>query len=175
FALGLMTKTVTATLPAALLVILWWQRGTLSWRRDVLPLLPFFVLGAIGGVFTAWVERRIIGAEGVEFKLTILQRCLLAGRVVWFYLSKLLWPTDFIFIYPRWTVDPGQAWQWIFLLAALGMTIALWVLRKRWRAPLSAWLFFCGTLFPALGFLNVYPFVYSFVADHFQYLASLGV
>ena len=30
-------------------------------------------------------------------------------------------------------------------------------------------------LIPVLGFLNVYPFIYSFVADHFQYLASIGV
>jgi tetratricopeptide (TPR) repeat protein len=35
-------------------------------------------------------------------------------------------------------------------------------------------LFFAGTLFPALGFFNVYPFLYSFVADHFQYLAGIG-
>ena len=64
FVLGLLSKTVTATLPAALLVIFWWQRGRLSWRRDVLPLVPFFVLGAAAGVFTAWVERKLIGAEG---------------------------------------------------------------------------------------------------------------
>jgi tetratricopeptide (TPR) repeat protein len=36
-------------------------------------------------------------------------------------------------------------------------------------------LFFGGTLFPALGFFNVFPFLYSYVADHFQYLACLGV
>ena len=30
-------------------------------------------------------------------------------------------------------------------------------------------------LVPVLGFLNVYFFIYSFVADHFQYLASLGM
>ena len=67
--LGLLSKTVTATLPAALLVIFWWQRGRLSWRRDVLPLVPFFVLGAAAGVFTAWVERKLIGAEGAAFEL----------------------------------------------------------------------------------------------------------
>ena len=31
------------------------------------------------------------------------------------------------------------------------------------------------TLAPALGFVNVYPFKFSFVADHFQYLASIAV
>ena len=45
-------------------------------------------------------------------------------------------------------------------------------MRKRGRAPLAGLLLFCGILFPALGFINVYPFVFSFVADHFQYLAS---
>ena len=42
------------------------------------------------------------------------------------------------------------------------------------RGPLVAVLFFAGTLGPALGFINVYPMRYSFVADHFQYLASIG-
>ena len=51
----------------------------------------------------------------------------------------------------------------------------LWAVRHRWRAPLAALLFFVGTLFPVLGFCNVFPFIYSFVADHFQYLASLGI
>jgi tetratricopeptide (TPR) repeat protein len=175
FVLGLLTKTVTATLPAALLVIFWWQRGTLSWRRDVLPLVPFFMLGAVAGLFTAAVERKLIGAEGADFELSLLARGLLAGRVIWFYLAKLLWPANLMFMYPRWTIDPAQAWQWIFSIAALATTIALFAIHKRWRAPLAGWLFFCGTLFPVLGFLNVYPFIFSYVADHFQYLASLGV
>ena len=42
-------------------------------------------------------------------------------------------------------------------------------------APLAALLLFVGTLAPALGFVNVYPFRFSFVADHFQYLASVAV
>src|SRR5215813_7467510 len=92
FVMALLTKTVTATLPAALLVIFWWQRGHLSWKHYVLPLVPFFVLGAAAGALTAWVERRHIGAEGAEFELTLVQRTLIAGRVVWFYLGKLVWP-----------------------------------------------------------------------------------
>ncbi|MGD9635322.1 MAG: tetratricopeptide repeat protein, partial [Pirellulales bacterium] len=175
FVLGLLTKTVTATLPAALMVIFWWQRGTLSWRRDVLPLVPHFALGAVAGLFTAWVERKLIGAEGAAFEMSLVERGLLAGRVPWFYLSKLVWPWDLMFVYPRWQIDAAQWWQWLYPAATIGLLVLLWSLRRRWRSPLAAWLFFVGTLFPALGFLNVYPFQFSFVADHFQYLASLGV
>jgi tetratricopeptide (TPR) repeat protein len=175
FTLGLLTKTVTATLPAALLVVFWWQRGKLSWNRDIWPLAPFFALGAVAGALTAWVERALIGAEGASFQLTIAERSLIAGRSIWFYLVKLCWPANLTFVYPRWKLDATAWWQWLFPLAALAATAAFWMLRKHFRGPLAAWLFFVGTLFPVLGFLNLYPFLFSFVADHFQYLASLGV
>ncbi|MEN6458651.1 MAG: tetratricopeptide repeat protein [Thermoguttaceae bacterium] len=175
FVLALMSKTVTATLPGALLVVFWWRRGRLSWRRDVTPLLPFFALGAAAGLFTAWVERTQIGAEGAAFDLTVVERFLLAGRVVWFYLGKLVWPADLIFIYPRWHVSQAMWQQYVYPAALVLLVITLWAVRRRWRGPLASLLFFVGTLFPVLGFVNVYPFVFSYVADHFQYLASLGI
>jgi tetratricopeptide (TPR) repeat protein len=175
FLLALLSKSVTVTLPAALLVVAWWQRGAISWRRDVRPLLPWFALGGAFGLLTAWVERHFIGAEGAGFSLGFGQRGLLAGRVIWFYIGKLLWPADLSFIYPRWQVPAGFGAWLIFPLAALVLTALLWCWRRRSRAPLAAWLFFVGSLFPALGFFNVYPFLFSYVADHFQYLASLGL
>jgi protein O-mannosyl-transferase len=175
FVLGLLTKTVTATLPAALLVVFWWQRGALSWKRDVVPLVPFFVFGAASGMLTAWIERTLIGAEGASYEMTIVERGLLAGRVIWFYLGKLVWPADLMFFYPRWTLDPAVWWQWLFPVASLAVLILLWTLRNRTRSPLAGWLLFVGTLFPVLGFLNVFPFIFSYVADHFQYLSSLGM
>lgn len=175
FIVALLSKSVTATLPAALLVIAWWRRGKLTWRRDVAPLLPWFALGIAAGLCTAWVERRYVGAEGAAYELHLVQRCLLAGRIIWFYLGKLLWPVDLSFVYPRWTIDVSAAWQYVYGLAAIAVLVVFWTLRQRTRAPLAGALFFGGTLFPALGFFNVYPFVYSFVADHFQYLACLGV
>jgi tetratricopeptide (TPR) repeat protein len=175
FTLALATKTVTATLPAALLVIFWWQRGRPNVRRDVVPLLPWFALGAAGGLVTAWVERTMIGAQGATFTLDAAQRLVLAGRVVWFYLGKLLWPAELVFVYPRWQIDATAAWQWGFTLGAIGVVVGLALSRRATRGALAGALFFVGTLFPALGFVNVYPFQFSFVADHFQYLASLGV
>jgi tetratricopeptide (TPR) repeat protein len=175
FVLALTSKTVTATLPPALLVLFWWQRGRLEWRRDVVPLAPFFSFGIAMGLFNAWFEREGIGAVGDDFQFTLAQRVLISGRVGWFYAWKLAWPINLIFMYPRWEVSAAVWWQWLFPAATLGLLAGLWLLRKRTRAPLAAILFFGGTLFPVLGFLNVYPFVFSFVADHFQYLASLGL
>ena len=174
FVLGLLCKSVIVTLPPALLVVLWWMRGRLSWKRDGVPLLPFFIIGLVSGLFTAWVERTFIGAAGSAFHVGLTERCLIAGRAVWFYLFKLLWPANLIFIYPRWHVDASVAWQYLFPAAFLVAALLFWRLRKRSRAPMAVLLYFPITLFPALGFFNVYPFRYSFVADHFQYLACLG-
>ena len=175
FFAALLTKTVTASLPAALLVVFWWQHGRLNWRRDVMPLLPWFALAMGSGLVTAYFERELIGAQGADFDLNIVQRGLLAGRVFWFYLGKLAWPTELIFIYPRWTIDPALLWQWLFPLGALATLAGLMGWSRRQRGPLAAALLFAGTLFPVLGFINVFPFLYSYVADHFQYLASLPI
>jgi tetratricopeptide (TPR) repeat protein len=175
FSLAVFSKTVAATLPAALLVVFWWKRGRIRWEQHVRPLLPLFVLGLAGGLTTAWFERTLIGASGAEFELGLVERFLVAGRAVWFYFGKLLWPANLMFMYPRWEVSGAVWWQYLYPLAAAGALLAFWAIRKRSRAPLAAALLFGGTLFPALGFINVYPFRYSFVADHFQYLAGVSI
>jgi tetratricopeptide (TPR) repeat protein len=174
FVFALLSKAVVATLPAALLVILWWKQRRLSWNPDVRPLAPFFVVGAGFGIFSVWMERTNVGATGAEFQFSFIERCLIAGRAIWFYLGKLVWPEPLMFNYPRWHISQTLWWQYLFPLAALGLLAILWWHRKRHPALLAAYLLFCGTLFPALGFLNVYPFRYSFVADHFQYLACIA-
>jgi tetratricopeptide (TPR) repeat protein len=74
-------------------------------------------------------------------------------------------------VYPRWSLDGGLR-EWIGTVAALGVVGFGFALCRRNRGPLAATLLFLGTLFPALGFFNVYPFVFSYVADHFAYLAT---
>ena len=118
---------------------------------------------------------QLIGAQGPQYALTFVQRLLLAGRVPWFYAWKAIWPANLMFTYPHWKIDSGDRMQYLFPvgLAVLADSAGLACPRRtagRW----PAFLFFLGTLFPALGFLNVYPFRYSYVADHFQYLALLG-
>ena len=133
-----------------------------------------FLAGIAAGLFTAWMERTSIGAQGREFDFTFIERFLIAGRAIWFYLGKLFWPAELTFIYPRWHVSQAVWWQYLFPAAGLLLLTVLWKLRQHCRGPLVALLYFAGTLFPALGFFNVYPFRFSFVADHFQYLAAIG-
>lgn len=169
---ALLSKTVVCVLPAAILVVRWWKRGAIR-ARDVAPLAPYFVLGAAAGLHTAWLERQHVGAVGADWSLAPLERVLLAGRALWFYAGKLVWPDPLIFFYPRWQIDASEPWQLAFPLGVAAVLVALWAARHRiGRGPLAAVLLFAGILFPALGFFDVYPFRYSYVADHFQYHAS---
>jgi tetratricopeptide (TPR) repeat protein len=176
FVCALLSKSVTCSLPAALLLVIWWKRGRIELRRDVLPLAPWFVLGAVLGLHTAAKERFDVGASGAEWNFSPIDRVLIAGRVLWFYAGKLVFPWPLAFNYPRWRIDAREPWQYAFPLAALAVIGVLWVFRKRiGRGPLVAVLFFAGTLTPALGFFNLYPMRFSFAADHMQYLASIGL
>jgi protein O-mannosyl-transferase len=175
FVLALLSKTVVASMPAVLILIYWWKRGRVG-LRDVLPLVPFFVVGAGLGIFTAYLETVHVGAQGDDWSFSPIERLLIAGRAVWFYSGKIVWPHPIVFFYRRWEIDDRVWWQYLFPLAALGLVVGLWLARKAvGRGPLTAVLVFGGVLTPAIGFLNVYPFRFSFVADHFQHHASLAL
>jgi tetratricopeptide (TPR) repeat protein len=169
---ALLSKTVACSLPAALVLILWWKRGQVR-LRDFLALVPFFVVGLGLAMLTLWLEKHHVGAQGKGWNRSALEQCLMAGRAVWFYAGKLCWPQDLIFFYPKWHIDAGAFWQYLFPATAILFIMALWFARGRiGRGPLVAVLVFGGTLLPALGFFNVYWMRFAYVADHFQYLAS---
>jgi Tfp pilus assembly protein PilF len=176
YILALLSKSVTCSLPAAILLLIYFSHGRLRWR-DWRPLIPFFALGIAMSMVTGYIEKYRVGASGPEWDFSVFQRCLIAGRAVWFYAGKLVWPSELSFNYPRWNVDADQWPKFIaYPLAALAVVAIAWFLRKRiGRGPLVGILFFVGTLTPALGFVNVFPMRFSFVADHFQYHASIGL
>lgn len=175
FVAAALSKTVVVTLPAVALVIIWWKRGRIVFG-DVAPLVPFLAVGLGLGLVTVWMEKNFVGAAGEEWSLTPLDRVLLAGRVLWFYAAKLVWPYPLAFFYPRFSIDAHIGWQYLFPLAAVVVIVALWRARGTiGRGPLAAVLIFAGVLAPALGFFDVYPFRFSFVADHFQYHAGIAI
>jgi tetratricopeptide (TPR) repeat protein len=132
-------------------------------------------IGALFGLLTAWMEAHTVGATGKEWDLGLQGRFVIAGRAFWFYLGKLIWPHPLVFVYPRWSGDELSGGALLFPLTAVSFLFLLWGMRTRiGRGPLAAFLLYCGTLAPALGFINTYPMRFSFVADHFAYLATIG-
>jgi tetratricopeptide (TPR) repeat protein len=171
---ALLSKATTVVWPFGMLVILWWKRGELSWQRDVLPLIPFVALVLLDGWLALRAQRDELGPISWHLSFSVAQRLVIAGRACWFYAGKLLWPVGLCPIYPRWSVDRLAGSDSLYPISIVALLIALWFLRKWSRAPLAAALFFIGSLTPILGLFSFAYLQFSFVADHLQYLASLG-
>jgi protein O-mannosyl-transferase len=174
FAAAITSKPSTVMLPAVLALCLWWREGRFRWR-DLRPLIPFLLISLIASAWTIWEQKFHAGATGPEWMQTPLQRILISADAIWFYLLKLVWPHPLIFIYPRWNVDPARPLAYVPLVALVIVAILLFVVRNGLPRPVFfAFVYFVITLFPVLDFFDVYFFRYSFVSDHFQYLASMG-
>ena len=174
YALALSSKVTACTLPAAQLLLLW-LRGHPIDRRRIAHVVPFLALGvAMGLVITYW-ERHHIGTVGDRFSSSLIESFLIATRATWFYLGKLLWPTQLTFSYPKFEIDPSDLLQYSWAIAGALLFWILWSWRSAvGRAPLAAAIFFVAMLSPLLGFIPLFTFWYTYVADHYQYTASIG-
>jgi len=174
YLMALSAKTTACTLPAALLLVLWLKKIPITWKR-FLQIIPFLLLGLGMGLIAVWWERYHQGTRGALFALNPLERLLVASHAFWFYLSKLFWPSNLAFIYPQWSVHARDPLSYLWLLAIGGLCGAIYFARRFFgRSVEVAGLFFVATLSPLLGFIMLYTFRYTFVADHYQYLASIG-
>jgi protein O-mannosyl-transferase len=184
FILATLSKPSVVMLPVVLGLCTWWRTGLLrqGYRgqgricsRDVAALVPFALISAVASIWTIFEQKFHAGAIGAEWAQTWPERLIIAGRAMWFYLGKLAWPEPLIFIYPRWAINSSQIITYLPLLAALAGLLALWLIRAKWsRAVFFAAAYYVVSLFPVLDFFDVFFFRYSFVSDHFQYLASMG-
>src|SRR5438552_3165163 len=175
YLLALSAKTTACTLPAALFLILWLENQRISWKR-IFQIVPFVVLGLAMGSLAIWWERYHQGTSRAIFTfLNPIERILVASRAVWFYLSKLIWPSKLTFIYPRWDIASTHLLGYVWLLAGLIGCVVIYFLRRYLGRSIEvAAAFFVATLSPVLGFIMLYTFRYTFVADHYQYLACIG-
>jgi tetratricopeptide (TPR) repeat protein len=174
FLLAILSKPSTVMLPIVLALCIWWRRERIQ-RRDFLALVPFALLSAVASIWTVFEQKFHAGAIGGDWAQTRPERLIIAGKAIWFYLGKLVWPHPLIFIYPRWDVDSSKVVAYLPLLAAIAGLVALWFIHaKSGRALFFAAAYYVVSLFPVLGFFDVFFFRYSFVSDHFQYLASMG-
>jgi len=175
FVLALLSKSITVTFVAVPLLIRWWQQKRLR-KVDFINLIPFGFIGLLAGLNTVYLEIVRVGAKGDNWSLPLWGHLVLPGKIILFYIYKLLLPFKLMFFYPRWDIDPSMPWQWLPVCAIVAILVLFYMYKDQiGRGAFATFFFFTASLFPALGFFNVYPMIYSYVADHFQYIASIGM
>ena len=128
------------------------------------------------GLVSMWWETHLSNYNKEYSAFSALDRLLIASHAVWFYAMKLVWPTNLTFSYPRWQINPHDPLQYGWLAGCLAVAFVLWWQRNKWgRGCVAAVVFFVAALSPMLGFIPLYTFRYSFVADHYQYVACIGL
>jgi Flp pilus assembly protein TadD len=176
YVLALLSKTTACTLVAALLLVPWMKGQRIGWGR-ALQVVPFVVLGVAAGLVSIWWESHLGNyEEDVGQSLTWIQRTLIATRALWFYVAKLAWPASLTFSYPHWNVSATEPAAYAWLGGCLVVAFVLWRWRRTvGRGVIGSVFFFVATLSPLLGFIPLYTFRFSYVADHYQYVASIGL
>jgi tetratricopeptide (TPR) repeat protein len=171
-ALAMAAKTSTMVLPFVLALCAWWVEGRWN-RRSLSRLAPLLLLSLAAALLSIWTQGEKTSQP--EWNRTWPERLATAGDAVWFYLGKLAWPDQQALIYPRWHIDATSVAAFLPLLAVVPGMVLLCLTHRPWaRAALFAFSYFLIALFPVLGLANTTYSRYSFVADHFQYLASMG-
>jgi hypothetical protein len=176
FFLALLSKTSVVMLPLVLLGCAWWQRGRVT-RKDALRALPFFALAGALAAVELWFHSHHVLTHIAARPEGFFSRTAAAGWSVWFYLYKALLPWKLAMVYPRWNVDPRALAAWLPDLALLaGLALAWRYRRSSWGRPLLfAAGYFIVSLLPVLGVADISFMKYSLVADHWQYVAIIGV
>jgi len=172
FILALLSKPVAVSFIFIPILYKWWKDGRVSFREIRLS-APLLAAGLIAAFYTLYLELYNVGARGQAFNLNFLERFILSGKIIFFYIYKICLPFKFMFFYPRWTVNAMVWWQWLFPAAVMLTIGALVYYRKKTgRGALALFIFYIISIFPVLGFINVYGMKFSYVADHFSYFST---
>jgi hypothetical protein len=116
FVCAILSKSVAVCFIFVPVLYEWWQCGRITWRKVRLSLV-FILTGFLSALYTLYLEFYHVGAHGRAFTLPFLERLMVSGRIIFFYMYKLLFPFNFMFFYPRWAVNTAIWWQWLFPLA----------------------------------------------------------
>ena len=175
FALAALSKGSVVMLPVVLLVLAWQRRGKLTWSM-ARAIAPFFVISLARGVLTLWFQYGGALAPEAAGPGVPAERLARAGWVVGFYAAKVVLPVRLSMIYPRWQVNPASPSAWMPAALLVALLLVAWRCRKRWGLAVLLGLgYFAANLFPVLGFFHMRFAVFSWVADHLQYVALPGL
>ncbi len=178
FLCALLSKSSTVMLPVVLILCRLWLRRDWS-RRDILGLLPFFLMSLGAAYLSIWFEAQTINSRPLsdtiaEYELGFVERLLIVSHTAFFYFRQVLFPYPLLVFYPPWEVALNQASFYLPLFSGIGgIAVCCWKYNQ-WGKPL---LLGVGglvvTAFPVLGFFNIAGFAYTYTWDHLAYLPSI--
>jgi len=172
FLVAMLCKSTMVMFPVVILLFAWWRRGRIGWR-DLQHTVPFFAISLAVGLTLIAFLRHGVGEDTIPLG-GFLSRLACAGLSLSFYFSKCF--LQLLPIYPQWTINPPEPWQfipWLLLASAL-----CWLLSKpaSWaRHALFGFGFFLINLAPFVGFRAISFMRFAWVMDHFLYLPIIGL
>lgn len=173
FICSLFSKTTACTLPVIMGIVLW-TKNIPVFRKQWLTIIPYIIFGIMMGAVTIWWEQ-VRGASANVLTLNYVERFLVAGKALCFYIEKMFVPFNFMFSYPLWKISWLKPLHYVWIILFSGFLFSIWFLRNKiGKGPCAALLFYAVTLLPVLGFISIYTFYYSYVADHYVYVACIG-
>ena len=171
YLLALLSKPTVILLPFVLLLLDAWPLRRMD-RRAWLGKIPYFALAAASVVVTLISQKNTVGM-GIPGATDLLRSPLQIGRLLVFYLEKIVWPVGLSCVYP----DPGpftlsNPWAVGSALLVLVLTLGLAMAWRRHRGPLVVWAIFVLSILPTLGLLE---YSWIVVSDKYVYFPAFGL
>lgn len=179
FVAAMLSHAIAVSLPAVLLILDVYPLGRLedgpgrwfgsSARRALREKIPFFLASLVFvGLAVAARSRDVFSTVQLAGSARIAQACY----GTWFYILKTVRPRDLVAVYPLpreidWRSPPFLA----SILGTLGVSVVLFLLRRRWPGLLAAWLSYLLILAPNSGLIRTSQ---QMAADRYSYLAMVG-
>ena len=176
-ALAMLSKPSAMTMPAVVLAVdlLLVRR---PWRQTILWLIPWFALSIACAAIARTAQPPITGVSDLGYSAytTTAERPLIVGHTLAFYIGHVLWPAklcgDYGHFPPHLLVTDWAKWAWIVPFAVIVAAATSW---RRSRLPLAAVAIFVLAPFHVLGWVPFDNQFFSTTADHYLYVAMLGV
>jgi len=177
FALGLMSKPMVVTLPFVLLLLDLWPLRRIEvpvrWtaaRALVLEKTPLFAMSVASSVITFLAQRQG-GTVASGVRLPLGERLGNAVTAYVSYIGKAVWPIHLAAYYPYPRVLP-TAWVLVCTLFLLAASAGAIVAARARPFVLVGWLWYLGTLVPAIGIVQVGT---QAMADRYTYIPLIGI
>jgi tetratricopeptide (TPR) repeat protein len=171
FVLAVMSKPTTVPLPILLLILDYWPLNRLD-RRRILEKVPYFAVAGISAVITVVSNARTANIT-MPTDASVAPVLLKITHSLFFYLRKMLWPTDLTSYYPSpdpFTLDHPMVLTGVVVTGVVALAV---VISVRWtRCILAGSLFFLAAILPTLGIVG---FSWISVSDKYLYLPAVGL